>query len=99
MKCIKTRILFTLALAVTLMIPAMAQQTSSDANQQQATSSQSSSQSSSSQTAATSDTNPDQNMSALQPLQPDYRQGFWGKLNPFARKKYVQYRGVLRPET
>jgi len=29
-------------------------------------------------------------MSARQPLQPDYRQGFWGKLNPFARKKYVQ---------
>ena len=29
-------------------------------------------------------------MSARQPLQPDYNQGFWGKLNPFARKKYVQ---------
>ena len=29
-------------------------------------------------------------MSALQPLEPDYHQGFWGKLNPFARKKYVQ---------
>ena len=25
-----------------------------------------------------------------QPLQPDTRQGFWGHLNPFARKKYVQ---------
>lgn len=91
MKCIETRILCTLALAVTLMIPAMAQQTSSDTNQQQATSSsQPTSQSSPSQTAASSDTNTDQNMSALQPLQPDYRQGFWGKLNPFARKKYVQ---------
>lgn len=29
-------------------------------------------------------------MSARQPLQPDTRQGFWGKMNPFARKKYVQ---------
>ncbi len=29
-------------------------------------------------------------MSARQPLEPDYHQGFWGKLNPFARKKYVQ---------
>jgi len=25
-----------------------------------------------------------------QPLQPETRQGFWGHLNPFARKKYVQ---------
>jgi outer membrane protein OmpA-like peptidoglycan-associated protein len=29
-------------------------------------------------------------MSARQPLEPDMRQGFWGKVNPFARKKYVQ---------
>ena len=29
-------------------------------------------------------------MSARQPLQPDTREGFWGKINPFARKKYVQ---------
>ena len=28
-------------------------------------------------------------MSARQPLEPE-RQGFWGKMNPFARKKYVQ---------
>src|SRR5208283_4425384 len=31
----------------------------------------------------------DQDMSARQPLEPE-RQGFWGKMNPFARKKYVQ---------
>ena len=36
------------------------------------------------------DANSDQNMSARQPLEPDMRQGFWGKINPFARKKYVQ---------
>ena len=29
-------------------------------------------------------------MTARQPLEPDMRQGFWGKINPFARKKYVQ---------
>jgi outer membrane protein OmpA-like peptidoglycan-associated protein len=29
-------------------------------------------------------------MSARQPLQPETREGFWGKVNPFARKKYVQ---------
>jgi len=32
----------------------------------------------------------DQNLSAHQPLQPETREGFWGHLNPFARKKYVQ---------
>ena len=26
----------------------------------------------------------------LQPLQPPAREGFWGRVNPFARKKYVQ---------
>ena len=36
------------------------------------------------------DANSDQNMSARQPLQPETREGFWGKVNPFARKKYVQ---------
>ncbi len=29
-------------------------------------------------------------MSAHQPLEPQTREGFWGHLNPFARKKYVQ---------
>jgi outer membrane protein OmpA-like peptidoglycan-associated protein len=32
----------------------------------------------------------DQNLSAHQPLQPESREGFWGHLNPFARKKFVQ---------
>ncbi len=36
------------------------------------------------------DANSDPNLSAQQPLQPDTREGFWGKVNPFARKKYVQ---------
>lgn len=30
------------------------------------------------------------NATAKQPLQLETKQGFWGKLNPFARKKYVQ---------
>ena len=71
----KSRILFTLPLAASLMLPAMAQQP--------AATSQSSSQPSSSSTS-------DQNMAARQPLEPEMRQGFWGKVNPFARKKYVQ---------
>ncbi len=31
--------------------------------------------------------NPDKQ---LEPLKPDTHEGFWGHLNPFARKKYVQ---------
>ena len=90
----------TLPLAAALVLPAVAQQTPADSQQPSATSSQSSSQSSSSQAtsadqatqSSSSDQNPssDQNLSARQPLEPDYRQGFWGKVNPFARKKYVQ---------
>jgi outer membrane protein OmpA-like peptidoglycan-associated protein len=46
--------------------------------------------------AQTAATTPDQSSSSSvgasgkQPLQPDTHEGFWGKLNPFARKKYVQ---------
>ena len=83
-------------LAFALTLPAIAQQT--PASQSDPNWSSSGSQPSTSQTtnvqssAAVSDQGPnsDQNMSARQPLEPDYRQGFWGKLNPFARKKYVQ---------
>ena len=83
-------IVLTLPLAAALVLPAVAQQTTSD-QQQPAASSQSSSQpAQSSSSATTQDTNSDQNLSAQQPLQPDTRQGFWGKINPFARKKYVQ---------
>ncbi|MFI5117264.1 MAG: OmpA family protein [Terriglobales bacterium] len=84
----KSRILFTLLLAASLMLPAMAQQAPAD-NQQPAATSQSSSQSSSSSTSSQT-LSSDQNMTAHQPLQPELRQGFWGKINPFARKKYVQ---------
>ncbi len=100
----KSRILFTLPLAAGLMLPAMAQQTPADNQQPAATSSESSSNPSStsasssstapastpSSTASSQNANSDQNMSAHQPLEPDMRQGFWGKMNPFARKKYVQ---------
>lgn len=86
----KTPILFllTLPLAATLIMPAVAQQANSDT--QQAQSSSQPATTSSSQPAATQDANTDQNMSARQPLQPETREGFWGKMNPFARKKYVQ---------
>ncbi|MBZ5630520.1 MAG: OmpA family protein [Acidobacteriia bacterium] len=32
----------------------------------------------------------DQNLQARQPLTAERHEGFWGKINPFARKKYVQ---------
>jgi outer membrane protein OmpA-like peptidoglycan-associated protein len=84
----KISVLYTLPLAATLMLPAVAQQSTSDSQQPATTSTQSTSSSQS--TSTSTDVNSDQNMSARQPLQPDMRQGFWGKVNPFARKKYVQ---------
>jgi flagellar motor protein MotB len=91
--------LFTLPLAAALALPGVAQQSTTDNQQPAATqsnpqSSQSTSQSdqttTSSSQPAQDNTAADQNMSARQPLQPEQRQGFWGKMNPFARKKYVQ---------
>ncbi len=78
----KIRSLMVLPLAATMMLPAVAQQ-SVPANQDQATQSQPAQQT---EAQAASD----QNLSARQPLVPEQKEGFWGKLNPFARKKYVQ---------
>src|SRR5580698_1569663 len=89
----KTSMLLALPLAATLMVPAVAQTTSDSQSSaaQSTSSSQPSATSSSSQAPSTTqDANSDQNLSAQQPLQPDTREGFWGKINPFARKKYVQ---------
>jgi len=79
----KTAMLLTLPLAAALIVPAAAQQ-QNNADQQPPATTQSA------PAATAPDTNTDQNLSAQQPLQPDTRQGFWGKMNPFARKKYVQ---------
>src|SRR5271167_4921141 len=91
----KTRILYTLPLTAALMLPAMAQQPPVESQAPTALSSQNSSQppaseNQSSQSASTQSPGSDQDLSANQPLEPKYHQGFWGKLNPFARKKYVQ---------
>jgi len=91
----KSRFLIALPLAATLALPALAQNTAStpsdNAQQPAATQTQAAPQDSSSQT-STSGVSAEQEkgMSAHQPLQPDTREGFWGHLNPFARKKYVQ---------
>jgi len=70
-----------LLLAATLAMPAFAQDNST--SQTQSTTTQSTTQSSS-QTQMKGDT-----ATGKQPLQPEAREGFWGRVNPFARKKYV----------
>jgi outer membrane protein OmpA-like peptidoglycan-associated protein len=92
-----------LLLALALTVPALAQQSSTDQSQsnngastQAAPSTQTdqnppaaASPAQSNSQAATTQTGSTQN-GAHQPLVVDKKQGFWGKLNPFARKKYVQ---------
>jgi outer membrane protein OmpA-like peptidoglycan-associated protein len=75
----KNRVLFALPLAAVLAFPALAQTTSSSQTQPSAPPSSSASDSSTSS-----------NASGKQPLQAPSREGFWGRVNPFARKKYVQ---------
>jgi len=70
-----TRILISVPLAAVLALPAFAQTSSSQTQ---------SSQSTASQTQST-DT-----ATGKQPLQPPSREGFWGRVNPFARKNYVK---------
>jgi outer membrane protein OmpA-like peptidoglycan-associated protein len=76
----KNRVFVALLLAVVLALPAVAQQTSTTQDQPAATA-PSADQSAASATAGAS---------GKPALQPDTHEGFWGKLNPFARKKYVQ---------
>jgi outer membrane protein OmpA-like peptidoglycan-associated protein len=75
----KNRILVTLPLAVVLAFPAFAQ-----------TSSTSQSNPDQSNPPAASSTQSTDTATGKQPLQTPAREGFWGRVNPFARKKYVQ---------
>jgi outer membrane protein OmpA-like peptidoglycan-associated protein len=93
----KPRLLYILPLAAALALPAMAQLNPSDSQQPAASTSQTISPPASSEATNSaqssqpaSSPSSDENLSARQPLEPEYHQGFWGKLNPFARKKYVQ---------
>ena len=91
----KNRVWMALLLAAALSVPVLAQQSSTTSDQSQPTAQQpattqtqapadqSAQQPASTQTAT-------QGASGHQPLVVDKKQGFWGKLNPFARKKYVQ---------
>jgi outer membrane protein OmpA-like peptidoglycan-associated protein len=73
----KNRIVTALLLAGILILPAFAQTTSSQPATQSAPTDQA--------TAPKAD-----NATGKTPLTPDTHEGFWGKMNPFARKKYVQ---------
>ena len=74
----KSRIFVALLLAAVLALPAVAQQSGSTSQDQTTTSQPASDQSTGT------------GASGKPALQPDTHEGFWGKLNPFARKKYVQ---------
>jgi len=74
----KNRLYVVLLVAAMLALPAFAQQSGS-MSQDQAAASQPA-QPSSQTVGAT----------GKEPLQPPAREGFWGRVNPFARKKYVQ---------
>jgi len=68
------RLVIALPLAALLSLPAIAQTTSSDQ----------------SQPAATQQTQSSDSATGKAPLAPPSREGFWGRVNPFARKRYVQ---------
>ena len=76
----KNRTILALLLTGALAVPVMAQQTSANPQDQSATQAAPASQTSQSTAGA----------SGKEPLQPQTHEGFWGHLNPFARKKYVQ---------
>jgi outer membrane protein OmpA-like peptidoglycan-associated protein len=86
----KNRVLVALFVAVALALPAFAQ--TSSTSQDQSTTSQpaQTAPAASSTTDQASSTSSSVGATGKQPLQPETRQGFWGKMNPFARKKYVQ---------
>ena len=74
----KTRAFLALLLAGALVLPVIAQNNPTQG------------QSAPAQAAPASTAPQATGASGKTPLQPDTHEGFWGKLNPFARKKYVQ---------
>jgi outer membrane protein OmpA-like peptidoglycan-associated protein len=85
------RTVFAVLLALIVSLPVLAQDSSAPQNQPASSQSQTdmsqpaTTQPSSSQTA----TAKGDSATGKDPLQPASREGFWGRVNPFARKKYV----------
>jgi outer membrane protein OmpA-like peptidoglycan-associated protein len=77
----KSRFLYALPLIATLALPVVAQPSTNATDQPPAAQAQTATDPNSPMA------NPDQQ---LEPLKADNHEGFWGHLNPFARKKYVQ---------
>jgi outer membrane protein OmpA-like peptidoglycan-associated protein len=75
------RLLIALPLAAVLALPALAQTTSSSTDQNQPAAAQ--------QTQSTS-ADSSSNATGKAPLAAPSREGFWGRVNPFARKNYVK---------
>jgi outer membrane protein OmpA-like peptidoglycan-associated protein len=87
----KNRVLVALFVAVVLALPALAQTSSTSQDQSITSQPAQTAPAASSTTDQASSTSPSTvGATGKQPLQPETRQGFWGKMNPWARKKYVQ---------
>ena len=81
----KSKFLLTLPLAAALAVPGLAQQSQPSSSSQNPQTDQTQSAQ-----AESNDQNAQANPNAHQPLTYERHEGFWGHLNPFARKKYVQ---------
>jgi outer membrane protein OmpA-like peptidoglycan-associated protein len=89
----KNRALVALLAVFVLALPLIAQDTNSATSGQSAASQSAPSsvtQNSATQNSTTQSTDQSQASATGKPLQPPAREGFWGRVNPFARKKYVQ---------
>jgi outer membrane protein OmpA-like peptidoglycan-associated protein len=80
----RNRTIFALLLAGSLAVPVLAQDSSTSQTQPATAQTTSTSTSTAMQPATKADS-----ATGKDPLQPETREGFWGHLNPFARKKYV----------
>jgi len=85
----KNRVMIALFVTVVLALPAFAQ-TSSTSQDQPAASQPAQTAPASSSSTSTPDSSQTVGATGKQPLQAETHEGFWGKMNPFARKKYVQ---------
>ncbi|MBZ5511822.1 MAG: OmpA family protein [Acidobacteriia bacterium] len=107
----KTRFWIALSLAATLILPAAAQISPSSSNQNNPPPMSQVDNSAQQLPALPQDQPPaprqtpdqkaaDHDLQARQPLTAERHEGFWGKINPFARKKYVQRQlGPIRERT
>lgn len=80
----RNRSVVGLLLSIVLALPALAQYNSSSSAPQDSTS-----QTQPAAPATATPASSTETATGKQPLQPETREGFWGRLNPFARKKYV----------